>query len=225
MDTPGSTAVLERQLLLQLGDRLKRLRKSQGLGTVEMAKRAGISRTTLGSVEAGDPGPSIGTYLRVMSLLGVSGELALLAGDALQPAPAGSAAARSRRARPVVQVTVSTDESRHQVQDLQSLALHEEAVRLVRADPALLLQAQATLERWLGTGSSRSSGLWHEWQEILRQGKWRKVLGRTRRAQELRQASPLTAVLPAQVRQGVLDQVGQLRKGLVLGGPEIETPA
>jgi hypothetical protein len=32
-------------------------------------------------------------------------------------------------------------------------------------------------------------------------------------------------VLPAKVRQGVLDQVGQLRKGLVLGGPEIETPA
>jgi hypothetical protein len=29
--------VLERQLLLQLGDRLKRLRKAQGLGTVEMA--------------------------------------------------------------------------------------------------------------------------------------------------------------------------------------------
>ena len=82
MIAPDSTAVLERQLLLQLGDRLKRLRKSQGLGTVEMAKRAGISRTTLGSVEAGDPGPSIGTYLRVMSLLGVSGELALLAGDA-----------------------------------------------------------------------------------------------------------------------------------------------
>ena len=212
MNAPDSTAVLERQLLLQLGDRLKRLRKSQGLGTVEMAKRAGISRTTLGSVEAGDPGPSIGTYLRVMSLLGVSGELALLAGDALQPAPAGSAAARSRRARPIVQVTVSTDESLHQVQDLQSLALHEEAVRLVRADPALLLQAQATLERWLGTGSSRSSGLWHEWQEILRQGKWRKVLGRTRRAQELRQASPLPAVLPRRVRQACCHEVGQSRK-------------
>ena len=80
MNALDRTAVLERQLLLQLSDRLKGLRKSQGLGTVEMAKRAGISRTTLGSVEAGDPGPSIGTYLRVMSLLGVSGELALAAG-------------------------------------------------------------------------------------------------------------------------------------------------
>ena|SRR5438105_863727 len=225
MNGPDSTAVLERQLLLQLGDRLKRLRKARGLGTVEMAKRAGISRTTLSSVEAGDPGPSIGTYLRVMSVLGVSGELALLAGDALQPGPPGTAAARSRRARPVVQVTVSTDESRHRVQDLQSLALHEEAVRLVRNDPALLLRAQETLDRWLASGNSRSTGLWREWQDILRHGKWRKILGRTRRAQELRQASPLTAVLPDQVRQSVLDQMSQLRQGVVLGDPQGKTAA
>jgi transcriptional regulator with XRE-family HTH domain len=215
-----STLVLERQLLLQLGDRLKRLRKAQGLGTVEMAKKVGISRTTLGAVEAGDPGPSIGTYLRVMSALGVSGELALLAGDTMQPAPPGSAAAQSRRARPVVQVLVSADESRHRVQDLQSLALHEEAVRLIRQDPALRQQAEETLGRWLRCGNSRSSTLWKEWQDILRHSKWRKVLGRTRRAQELRQASPLTAVLPDEVRQSVLDQVSGLKKGVVLGNAE-----
>ena len=225
MNLFDGTVVLERQLLLQLGDRLKRLRKSQGVGTVEMAKRAGISRTTLSSVEAGDPGPAIGTYLRVMSVLGISGELALLAGDALQPGPPGTAAARSKRARPVVQVTVSTDDTRHQVQDLQSLALHEEAIRLARCDPGLVLQAQNTLDRWLASGNSRSMGLWREWQEILRGAKWRKVLGRTGRAQELRQASPLTAVLPAQVRQGVLDQIEKLRKGIVLGGLEGQAPA
>ena len=78
------STVLERQLLLQLGDRLKRLRKAQGIGTVEMAARAGISRNTLRAVESGDPAPSIGTYLRVMSALGLSGELALLAGDTMQ---------------------------------------------------------------------------------------------------------------------------------------------
>lgn len=144
-----SAPVLERQLLLQLGDRLKRLRKVQGLGTVEMSKRVGISRTTLGAVEAGDPDPSMGTYLRVMSVLGVSGELALLAGDVMQPAPQGSAGARSRRSRPAVQVRISVDEARHQVQDLQSLALHEEAVRRVRANPTLLHRAEETLQRWL----------------------------------------------------------------------------
>jgi transcriptional regulator with XRE-family HTH domain len=222
MISADSTLVLERQLLLQLGDRLKRLRKAQDLGTVEMAKKVGISRTTLGAVEAGDPGPSIGTYLRVMSALGVSGELALLAGDAMQPAPPGSAAAQSRRARPVVQVLVSADESRHRVQDLQSLALHEEAICLIRRDPALRQQAEETLGRWLLSGNSRSSTLWKEWQDILHHSKWRKVLGRTRRAQELRQASPLTAVLPDEVRQSVLDQVSRLKQGVVLGNAENE---
>ena len=225
MSAPDSTAVLERQLLLQLGDRLKRLRKAQGPSTVEMAKRVGISRTTLSAVEAGDPGPSIGTYLRVMSVLGISGELALLAGDTLQPAPPGSAGARSRRARPVVQVLVSADESRHEIQDLQSLALHEEAVRLIRSDPALLHQAEETLQRWLLSGNSRSSGLWKEWEDILGNGKWRKVLGRTRRAQELRQASPLTTVLPDPVRQSILDQVRGLKKGVMLGGAESKAPS
>lgn len=220
MINPGNAAVLERQLLLQLGDRLKRLRKAQGLGTVDMAKRVGISRTTLYAVEAGDPGPSIGTYLRVMSVLGVSGELALLAGDVMQPAPPGSAGAQSRRSRPDVQVRVSVDEARHQVQDLQSLALHEEAVRLVRTNPALLHRAEETLKRWLQSGNSRSSSLWLEWQDILKREQWRKVLGRTRRAQELRQASPLITVIPEDVRQGILTQVSELKKGLVLGDAE-----
>ncbi len=81
-----------------------------------------------------------------MAVLGIGGDLALLAGDVMHPAPADCAAARSRRSAPQVQVTVSTDNSRHQAQDLQSLVLHEEAVRRVRADPALLEQAQAILQ-------------------------------------------------------------------------------
>src|SRR5256885_13895718 len=98
MKTPEKSTLLQRQLLLQFGDRLKRLRKEQGLGTVEMASRVGISRSTLAAVESGDPGPSMGTYLRVMSELGIGGELVLLAGGALQPSPAeiGRAAWRGR---------------------------------------------------------------------------------------------------------------------------------
>lgn len=218
------STVLDRQLLLQLGDRLKRLRKAQRLGTVDMAARVGITRNTLRAVESGDPAPSIGTYLRVMSVLGVSGELALLAGDMLQPAPPASAAAQSRRGRPVVQVLVSAESDRHRAQDLQSLALHEEAVRIARTDPALVQQAIDTVERWIETGDSRSSGLWREWQAILSKGAWRKVLGRTRRAQELRHASPLATVLPEHVRQDILTQVRGLKKGVVLGNagsPEV----
>jgi len=218
MSTSEINPLLERQLLLQLGDRLKRLRKAQGVGTVEMALRAGISRNTLRAVEAGDPAPSIGTYLRVMSVLGLGGELALLAGDTIQPPPADSAAARSRHAAPVVQLRVSVDDTRHRLQDLQSLALHEEAVRLAKANPALVLLAQDTAKRWLATGDSRSSSLWREWQSILGAGSWRKVLGRTRHAQQLRQASPLVTVLPEDVRQRILKQVSNLKKGVVIGG-------
>ena len=78
-------------------------------------------------------------------------------------------------------------------------------------------QAQATLERWLQSGPSRSSGLWKEWQTILAQGQWRKALGHTRRAQALRQASPLTTVLPEDARQNILAQVRELRQGVLLG--------
>lgn len=221
MSTSEISAILERQLLLQLGDRLKRLRKAQGVGTVEMAARAGIARNTLRAIEAGDPAPSIGTYLRVMSILGIGGELALLAGDTLQPAPADSAAARSRRAAPVVQVRVSADDAKHRHQDLQSLVLHEEAVRLAKANPALVLQAQETAKRWLATGDARSASLWREWQRILDAGAWRKVLGRTRHAQQLRQASPLVTILPEQARQRILKQASKLKKGVVLGGAPV----
>jgi transcriptional regulator with XRE-family HTH domain len=215
-------SVLDRQLLLQLGDRLRRLRQAQGVGTVEMAARVGITRNTLRAVEAGDPAPSIGTYLRVMSALGVSGELALLAGDGFHPAPADSAAGRSRRAAPVIQVHVSAEEGRHRLQDLQSLALHEEAVRLVKADPMLLQQARDTVTRWLADGDARSAALWREWGAILTAGTWRKVLGRTRHAQQLRQASPLVTVLPPETRQRILGEVQRLKQGVVLGGAPME---
>lgn len=218
MSTSEISIILERQLLLQLGDRLKRLRKAQGVGTVEMATRAGIARNTLRAIEAGDPAPSIGNYLRVMSVLGISGELALLAGDTVLPPPADSAAARSRRAAPVVQVRVSAEDGRHRLQDLQSLALHEEAVRLAKANPSLVLQAQETARRWLATGDVRSTSLWREWQRILAAGAWSKALGHTRHAQQLRQASPLVTILPEEVRQRILKQVSKLKMGVVIGG-------
>ncbi|ARN23451.1 helix-turn-helix transcriptional regulator [Piscinibacter gummiphilus] len=218
MTTPILTSVLDRQLLLQLGDRLKRLREAQGMSSVEMAQRVGMTRNTLRAIESGDPAPSFGNYLRVMSILGVSGDLALVAAATMQPAPPGSAAARSRHARPAVQVLISTDSSRHQAQDLQSLALHEHAISLVRTNPDLLNQAQETLRQWLmNSADSRSVGLWREWENILEHRQWRKALGRTRRAQELRQASPLVMVLPEKTRQAVLKDVRALKNGVVLG--------
>jgi transcriptional regulator with XRE-family HTH domain len=209
-------SLLDRQLLLQLGDRIRNLRRAQALGTAEVAARAGITRNTLRAVESGDPATAIGTYIRVMSILGVSGEIALLAGDTLQPPPTHSAAARSHRAAPNVQVRVSADDSRHRLQDLQSLALHEAAVRLVKSDPHLVEKARSTVLCWLATGDVRAASLWREWLKILDSGAWRKALGRSRHAQQLRQASPLVTVLPESVRESIYAQVADLKKGVVL---------
>jgi len=188
MTTPILSSVLDRQLLLQLGDRLKRLREAHGMSSVEMAQRVGMTRNTLRAIESGDPAPSFGNYLRVMSTLGVSGDLALLA------------------------------------QDLQSLALHEHAIALTRTNPDLVHRAQETLRHWLmNSADSRSIGLWREWESVLERRQWRKVLGRTRRAQELRQASPLVMVLPEKTRQTILKEVRALKNGIVLGDIDHES--
>lgn len=217
--SPG-LSVLDMQLLHQLGDRIKRTRKARGLGTVAVAQQAGMSRTTLYAVESGDPNASMGSYLRVMACLGLSGELAMVASDVMQPVQSGTAAGRSLRPRPAVQVTVSADTGRHQVQDLQSLALHGAALRIVKADTALRDQASRVVQRWLDDDpTSRAAPLWREWQAILQTSAFRRATGRSVHAQQLRQASPLTTVLPVEVRQSILSEVSQLKAGLVLGQP------
>lgn len=216
MKTDSEDFLLHRQLLLQLGERLRQLRKDAKINLVEMARRTGLSRTTLYAVESGDPSPSIGTYLRVMGELGVAADLAFVAGDLLRSPPADSAAGRSLRPKPQVSVTVSVDTKSHQVQDLQSLALNEVAVNWVKQDPERIKAAQEVLQRWMATTSRHSQPLFRKWETILRDQQWSKVLGRTRNAQELRQSSPLTVLLPKSERERVLRDIGQLKAGVVL---------
>ncbi|ABM39914.1 helix-turn-helix transcriptional regulator [Polaromonas naphthalenivorans] len=200
-------SVLDQQLLLQLGARLRHARVKRGLTTIQLAQQARISRMTLSAVEAGAPSPTMGSYLRVMGVLGVSQDLALVASDTLQ----GTAAQRTDRkvSSNTVVVPVSTGDARHELQDLQSLMLHEEAVRLLKKKPELIQQALDTLERWRSAGDPHSRFLWDEWSVILHRRAWRRALSLTRRSKELRQASPLATILPVEVRQRVLEQVGQ----------------
>lgn len=72
-------SVLERQLLVQLGGRLRAARVHLGWTASPMAERVGISRTPLASVEAGAAAPAIGTYLKVVGVLGLASDLALVA--------------------------------------------------------------------------------------------------------------------------------------------------
>lgn len=54
-----------------LGKLIRVGRAEHGLTAQELADRAGISRTTLSSIEKGAPGPEIGIVFEVASLVGV----------------------------------------------------------------------------------------------------------------------------------------------------------
>lgn len=67
--------------LTALGERLRLARKRRKITTVLMAQRVGVSRDTLNRVEKGDPVVSLGTYLRVLRVLGLDADLDLIAAD------------------------------------------------------------------------------------------------------------------------------------------------
>ncbi|MES2785585.1 MAG: helix-turn-helix transcriptional regulator [Pseudomonadota bacterium] len=71
----------EQRLLSQLGERLKLARMRRKLSNAVVAQRAGISRTSLYKVEAGDAGATLGTYLRVLAVLGLEADINGLAAD------------------------------------------------------------------------------------------------------------------------------------------------
>lgn len=71
----------EQRLLHELGERLRLARKRRRLSNAEVAQRAGVSRTTVYKVEAGDPGATLGSYVRVLAVLGLEADLGALAVD------------------------------------------------------------------------------------------------------------------------------------------------
>jgi len=71
----------EQRLLSALGERLRVARLRRRLSNAVVAQRAGISRTTLYKVEAGDPGATLGSYVRVLAVLGLENDLQTLAAD------------------------------------------------------------------------------------------------------------------------------------------------
>ncbi len=71
----------EQRLLSQLGERVKLARLRRKLSNAVIAKRAGISRSSLYKVEAGDAGATLGTYLRVLAVLGLEADINALAAD------------------------------------------------------------------------------------------------------------------------------------------------
>jgi transcriptional regulator with XRE-family HTH domain len=71
----------ERQLLSELGARLRLARLRRKLAALAVARQAGISRTTLHNAESGNAAVTLGTYLRVLASLGLEQDIAMLAAD------------------------------------------------------------------------------------------------------------------------------------------------
>jgi DNA-binding XRE family transcriptional regulator len=68
-----------RRALRKLGADIRDARLRRRIPTTTMAKRASISRTTLGKVEKGDPGVQLGIYATVLFVLGLTNRVAELA--------------------------------------------------------------------------------------------------------------------------------------------------
>ena len=188
----------ERQLLSQMGERIKLARKQSAISMVDLAKACDISRTTLYGIEAGDPSATMGTYLRVASALGQSIELNAL----------GTGTAQPLDDRPQSSTTGSRH---HELQDLQSLVMHEKAVQLLKKNPELFSRAFATLDRWSSTIDPRTKPLLDRWKHILETRNWKLALSNTERAKQLRQASPLATLLPQETRLRIIAEIRDIK--------------
>lgn len=81
---PAKSPILypsQSRLLRDLGARLRAARLRRRLAVTQVADRAGVSRPTVNKVEQGDPAVTMGTYLRVMVVLGLEKDLVQVAAD------------------------------------------------------------------------------------------------------------------------------------------------
>lgn len=69
------------RMLDQVGENIKLARKRRKLTTTQVAKRAGIDRTTLYYIEKGKPSVAMGAYFNVLRALNLHNDILKLAAD------------------------------------------------------------------------------------------------------------------------------------------------
>lgn len=75
-----TTPAIER-IFAQIGENIRLARLRRKFSAAIVAERAGISRTTLHSIECGDSNVSIGAYASVLNTLGLEKDLGYIARD------------------------------------------------------------------------------------------------------------------------------------------------
>lgn len=78
------------------GERVAQWRRLLGLTQQQVAARAGVSRGALVRIEAGDPGPTLDTFFRVLNALHIADQVT----DALDPLRTAMGAARAEEKLP-----------------------------------------------------------------------------------------------------------------------------
>lgn len=68
-------------ILLEFGENIKLARLRRKLSSDQVAKRAGMGRSTYIKIEKGHPGVGIGHFLNVLKVLGLENDLLLIAKD------------------------------------------------------------------------------------------------------------------------------------------------
>lgn len=70
-----------KRMLLQLGEQIRMARLRRDLSSEQVSERAGIARNTLIKIENGEEGVAIGSYFRVLIVLGLEDDLLTIASD------------------------------------------------------------------------------------------------------------------------------------------------
>lgn len=70
-----------KNILLNLGENIKRARLRRQMSAEQVAQRADISRSTLWMMEKGSPAVAMGAYLQVLVVLGLEKDLLQVAAD------------------------------------------------------------------------------------------------------------------------------------------------
>ncbi len=69
------------RILQQLGENIRLARLRRKISVELLSERAGISRATLWSIEKGSPSVSMGAYIQVLAVLGLSSDMLKVAED------------------------------------------------------------------------------------------------------------------------------------------------